>query len=84
MELNRSRRYATGKRRKRFEVIVDDSVDQINLGGDEAVVEYKNGAVYRYGDKSLSFGACRRGNINYQVSTRRSRFFLSPCLALLT
>lgn len=31
-----------------LEVIVDDeTVDHINLGGDEAVVEYKNGAVYR-------------------------------------
>ena len=48
MELNKSRRYAATNRRRRFEVIVDDSVDQINLGGKEAVVEYKNGAVYRY------------------------------------
>ena len=74
IELNRCRGYAAGKRRRRFEVIVDDSVDQINLGGDEAVVEYKNGAVYRYGDKSLSFGSS--GPAGVGVSSP-----LSSCLA---
>ena len=39
-----------GKRKRRcaFEVIVDDeTVEDLHLGGDEAVVAYKNGAVYR-------------------------------------